>query len=75
MESFYIQVALLACDDVSVGFDDPILREKQAVEGLWQRGLSVRARKSYAISHEIKGFVLLADNVGKVGYVLGVFHF
>ena len=46
MESFYIQVALLACDDVSVGFDDPILREKQAVEGLWQRGLSVRARKS-----------------------------
>ena len=56
----------MACDDVSVAHDEPVLKMKEEVESLWQGGLSNRSRKSLAMRLGIKGFNICADNVGKV---------
>ena len=60
------QVALLSCDDLSVGYDEPILKIKKDVEMIWQGSLSARGRKALATHLNLKGFNICADNVEKV---------
>ena len=60
------QVSLQLLDQIAEDWDEPILGLKQQVEELYQGRLTRTARQALATRLGIKGFVVHADNVGKL---------
>lgn len=60
------KVSLQLLDKIAEDWDEPILGLKQEVEELYQGRLTRTARQVLATRLGIKGFVVHADNVGKI---------
>ena len=69
---FSKKVSLQLLDQVAEDWDEPVLGLKQSVEELYMGGLSKTGRQALARRLNTKGYVVHADNVGKVTNCLKV---
>ena len=60
------KVALETIDKLSVDYDRLAVNAKTQVEQLWNGSFGLRVRTAKARASDVRGYVILADNVGRV---------
>ena len=72
-DSFSKQESLIILEKISEDYKEPILDLKAGVESLYLEGMSMlskRSRTALAKRRGIRGYVALADNVGRVSQII-----